>query len=337
MSAPGQSAIIRRFRSGDGAAIARAWTEAAPMDGITYARFRDLILLDRNFNAAGLLVAEIGGEIVGSAYGVRRRVAHDADDLESTSGWVPYFFVAPRSQGQGIGRELISEVLDWLRAEGATTVYFSSYTPNYFLPGLDAERYPLAAKLLSAMGFTTQYESVAMDRSLNDYVMPDAIRTRIADLTRQGYVLGSPSDDDLVDLIEIAGLFNSDWSRGIREAKLNGLALERILCVRDPVGNMLGWGMHGTYEHVLERFGPFGVLPQSRGTGLGEVLLHLTLERMRALGAHSAWFLWTEEDSAAGHLYAKTGFTVTRSFAILHASLTGSTEETPLPPSKGIS
>ena len=84
---------------------------------------------------------------------------------------------------------------------------------------------------------------------------------------------------------------------------------------------MLGWAMHGTYENVLERFGPFGVLPESRGTGLGKVLLHLTLERMRALGAHSAWFLWTEETSAAGHLYLNTGFEITRTFTIMHAPI----------------
>lgn len=322
MSAAASSATIRPFRSGDGPGIARAWTAAAPMDGITYDRFRDLILLDRNFDAAGLFVAESAGEIVGSGYGVRRRVAHDADDLEPTSGWVPYLFVRPNSQRQGTGRLLLSAVLDWLQLRGATTAYFSSYTPNYFLPGLDAERYPAAAALLSSAGFSTQYESVAMDRSLNDYVMPEAIRARVDDLVGRGYTLASPSSDELVDLIDIAGRFNADWSRAIREAVLNGMSLERIIAARGPDGAILGWGMHGTYEHVLERFGPFGVLPESRGTGLGEVLLHLTLERMRALGAHSAWFLWTEAESPAGHLYAKTGFSITRTFAILHAQLT---------------
>src|SRR5690606_21747662 len=115
---------------------------------------------------------------------------------------------------------------------------------------------------------------------------------------------------------------NPDWARAIREAVVAGLDLERIITVRDPAGTMLGWAMCGAYENVLERFGPFGVVPESRGTGLGEVLLHLTLERMRALGAHSAWFRSTGEQSPAGHLYLETGFSITRTFTILHAPVT---------------
>jgi ribosomal protein S18 acetylase RimI-like enzyme len=51
-----------------------------------------------------------------------------------------------------------------------------------------------------------------------------------------------------------------------------------------------------------------------RGTGLGKVLLYLTLEAMAARGFHDAWFLWTGEATPAGHLYHRAGFTVTRTF-----------------------
>ncbi|GAA0979909.1 hypothetical protein GCM10009555_045540 [Acrocarpospora macrocephala] len=322
MTQPTCTATIRAFRPGDGPAIALAWTAAAPGDGITYNRFRDLFLLDRNFDAAGLLVAEQDGDVVGAAYGVRRLIPADGADLEPDSGWIPFFFVIPRARRQGLGSRLVRAVMEWLAGKGAKTGYFSSYTPNYFLPGLDTARYPDAARVLASLGFTTQYECVAMDLSLNEYEVPERIRQRVAALHADGWTFGSPSGDDLVDLVGIAGSrFNSDWARGIREAVLGGQPLERIITVRNPDGVMLGWAMHGTYENVVERFGPFGVLPESRGTGLGEILLHLTLERMRASGAHSAWFLWTGETSPAGRLYAKTGFTITRTFAVLHAPL----------------
>lgn len=321
MPQPPSAETLRPFAPGDGPAIAEAWTEGAPADGITYERFRDTFLLDRNFDARGLIVAEHEGAILGAAYAVRRRVAADGADLEPQSGWIPFFFVVPGARSHGLGARLVRAAMQWLAGNGATTVYFSSYTPNYFLPGLDAERYPEAARLLHSLGFVRQYESVAMDRSLTDYVFPDGIRQRAAQLRADGWRLESPSGDDLVDLIEVAAGFNPDWARGIREGVLGGQSLERIICARNPEGRMLGWAMHGTYENVVERFGPFGVVPESRGTGLGEILLHLTLQRMRSLGAHSAWFLWTEETSPAGHLYAKTGFAVTRRFVILHAPL----------------
>lgn len=317
---------VRHFQFGDGAELAEAWTRSAPQDGITARRLRDLILLDRNFDSEGLLIAEEEGVIVGAAYAVRRRVAHDGDDLEPSTGWIPFFFVVPGSRNRGLGGALISAAFDWLRSHGITEVIFSAYTPNYVLPGLDAARYPAASALLASKGFAPIERPSAMDRSLIGYEMPSEVRERIDALRSEGWYLGSPTDDDLVPLIRIAGeSFNSDWARAIREGIVAGMPLERILIAKNSEGTMLGWAMHGTYESVIERFGPFGVLPESRGTGLGKMLLHLTLERMSALGAHSAWFLWADEGSTASALYAKTGFAATRTFDILRATI-GETE-----------
>lgn len=314
---------IRGYADGDLHRLAAAWTAAAPQDGITERRLRDLVLLDRNFDERGLMIAEHDGDVVGAAYAVRRRVAHLGADTEPTTGWIPFFFVVPSARGRGLGRDLVSRALHWLRSEGVTEVYFSCYTPNYVLPGLDAARYPEASALLASLGFELHERPSAMDRSLIGYRMPDAVRERVAALREDGWFLGTASDDDLVPLIRIAGdAFNSDWARAIREGVAAGtLPLERIIIAKNPAGEVIGWAQHGTYEGVIERFGPFGVLPESRGTGLGRVILHLTLERMTALGAHSAWFLWADEGSAASKLYEQTGFGISRTFDILRASI----------------
>jgi GNAT superfamily N-acetyltransferase len=234
---------------------------------------------------------------------------------------MPFFFVHPDHRGRGLGRELVSKAMKWLAAQGCAEVFFSSYTPNYFLPGLDVQRYPAARALMEGLGFQTQYEAVAMDRSLVGYEVPADVRDRISALEADGFRFGTPTGDELTEVISVAATFNPDWARAIREAVVAGLPLDRIVVAFAPDKSVLGWAMHGAYEGVLERFGPFGVLPASRGTGLGKVLLHLTLQRMTGLGAHSAWFLWTGEQSAAGKLYLKTGFTITRKFAILRAPL----------------
>lgn len=310
--------IIRAFRAGDGPELAATWTRAAPQDPIGYPRFRDMVLLDRNFDPAGLIIAELDDRIIGAAYAVRRLIPESGDDLQPESGWMPFFFVDPDHRGQGIGRQLLQSALDWLADLGRNTIYFSSYTPNYFLPGLDADRYPAADHLLRDLDFDTQYRCVAMDASLLDYQIPDDVSALIARRRAAGYRFAPPTDDELVGLIDIAGSqFNADWARGIREAVLDGLPLERIIMAWDPAGDLLGWAMFGCYEQVIERFGPFGVLPASRGLGLGKILLQLTLEQMRAAGAHSAWFLWTGPTSAAGQLYLKSGFTITRTFTVL--------------------
>ena len=327
MSQNDPSVILRSFVVGDGRRLAEAWTEAAPQDGMTELRLRDLVLLDRNFDPNGLVVAERQGRLVGAAYAVRRQVAHHGDDLEPGTGWIPFFFVTPEARGDGLGRALVTAALEWLRGCGVREVYFSNYTPNYVLPGLDADRYPAAARLLSSLGFTVSERPSAMDRSLVGYELPADIRARVKDLRSHGWTFGTPTGDELVPLIGVAAQFSSDWARAIREGVLGGMPLERIVVARDPEGTILGWAMHGTYEAVIDRFGPFGVLPQSRGTGLGKVLLHLTLERMTAVGAHSAWFLWADEGSVASELYSRTGFRVTRTFDILRAELARPEEE----------
>jgi GNAT superfamily N-acetyltransferase len=226
--------------------------------------------------------------------------------------------------------------MSWLGERGARTALFSPYTPNYLLPGLDRERYPEADALLASLGFTRRYDAVAMDRSLNDHVVPADVQDLRRRREAEGYRFATPTDDDLPGLVQMAGeRFNPDWARGIREAVVQGLPLERVLATWGPDGTLLGWAMCGAYEDVLERFGPFGVVPESRGTGLGKILLHLTLQRMRALGAHSAWFLWTGRETPAGYLYRGADFTVTRTFTILSAPLPPGTSGTPEDPTTG--
>ncbi|ADD42433.1 GNAT family N-acetyltransferase [Stackebrandtia nassauensis] len=316
------------FQVGRTDALVDAWTRSAPGDPITTDRFRRLVLLDANFDPEGLRLAWDGDRVIGAAYAVRRRVAMVGDDLEPGRGWIPFYFVDPDRRRHGVGKRLLTEAMDWLRSCGRTEVDFSSYTPNYILPGLDADRYPAAKSLMDSLGFRTLYQASAMTLPIGEHLVPDKVRARVTELRTQGYSFSSPSPDELVPLIELANdHFNADWGRVIRETAAAGLPPDRILVARDPGGEIIGWGMCTAYEGIVDRFGPFGVVDRLRGLGLGEALLHLCLERMRALGGQNAWFLWTGEQTPAGHLYRKTGFTVTRRFHIMRAQLTDHKEQ----------
>ncbi|BDM73155.1 GNAT family acetyltransferase [Streptomyces nigrescens] len=309
---------LRSFRRGDGPAVVAAWCRSAPKDPITTARFRTLILLDPNFAPEGLRVADLGGQVVGAAYAVRRRTPLAGTDLEPQDGWILFFFVDPRHRGTGLGRRLLRDALDWLRGHGRTRVGFAPYTPHYVLPGLDRAAYPEAARLMADLGFRLRCEAAAMHRNLVGHRMPDTVRRHQHDLVARGFRFGTPEDDDLVELLPLAAdEFTPDWALAIRQCLAGGAPLDRIVVAHAPDGRLAGWAVHGAYEGMTERFGPFGVRKELRGAGLGKVLLHLALERMRALGAHRAWFLWTGEHSPAGHLYRANGFTTTRTFSVL--------------------
>lgn len=313
--------IYRSYEAGDERQIVELWNETAVKDLVTSKRFRNLVLLDPNFDTQGMRLAWQGNKLVGCVYAVRRQLPMIGTELEPDHGWIPFFFVAPGHEKQGIGSRLLAEAEQFLRGHGRKKVFFASYAPNYIVPGIDEENYPKGASFLRKNGYTVQYSAVAMDRSLVDYHFPQEVKALKQKRIDEGYTFQEATDADLVELIDFAThVFNPDWGRAIREGILQGLSMEQILIARDK-GTLVGFCLHGGYEGIRERFGPFGVHPDQQGKGLGKILLHDCLSLMRGQALHGAWFLWTGEQSSAGHLYKKVGFEITRRFNVMMKSI----------------
>ncbi|MCA2219614.1 GNAT family N-acetyltransferase [Nonomuraea aurantiaca] len=307
---------VRAFASGDEISLIDAWNQSMPGDPTTSGWFRDCVLLDPNFDPEGLRVAVIDGRVAGCAYAVRRLTPlAPGTDLEPETGWIPFFFVAPEHRGAGLGRRLLGEAVAFLEAQGRTRIDFSSYTPNYVLPGADAALYPDGFRLLGGLGFETLYSPVAMDRTLVGYVTPAEVHALRAKRESEGYAFRSPREGELPELIRFAAdVFNPDWGEAIRQHR----DTKRMMIAKKA--EIVGFALYGAYRGIPERFGPFGVDPGERGTGLGKILLHLTMTMMRAEALHSSWFLWTGEAGPAGHLYTRAGYEVTRRFHVMRRS-----------------
>lgn len=311
----------RCYSPGDEDQIVKVWNDTLAIDPITTVRFRNLVLLDGNFDPEGLRLAFHKDRLVGCFYAVRRLMPMSGSDLEPDNGWIPFFFVHKDYQRQGIGENLLNQALHFLRKHDRKNVFFASYAPNYILPGIDAEAYPAGWGFLQKMGFEKLYSPVAMDRDLVGYVIPEDVQELIKQREAEGYTFNTAQDSDLVELVKFANeVFNPDWGRAIREGVVAGLPLDWIFVARDQ-GKLVGFCLHGAYEGIPERFGPFGVDPDQRGKGLGKILLNICLAAMRAEGLHGAWFLWTGETSPAGYLYTKTGFVINRHFHVCRKSL----------------
>ncbi|GAA3409017.1 GNAT family N-acetyltransferase [Paenibacillus hodogayensis] len=314
--------VYRHYESGDERAIVELWNESLHHDPVTPLRFRNMVLLDANFDPQGLRLAFEDDRLVGFVYSLRRVLPMHGTELEPDNGWITAFGVAPDRRRQGIGSRLLEEAFAFLRDEGRTQVFFSSYAPNYFVPGVDEESYPEGYAFLLKHGFNRQYSPVAMDYSLVRYSVPEDVKALKRERENEGYVFTLAEDRDLVEVIRFAtDAFNPDWGRAMREGLLRGLPLTAIHIARDGQGKLVGFCMHGGYEGIRERFGPFGVDPSQQGKGLGKILLHDCLANMRAQGLHGAWFLWTGETTTAGHLYKKLGFAITRRFHVCKKTL----------------
>ncbi|OCA85877.1 acetyltransferase [Bacillus sp. FJAT-27225] len=311
----------RYYQPDDEQKIVNLWNKSLPLDPITPIRFRNLVLLDANFDPKGLRLAITEDKVIGCVYAVRRLLPMFGTELEPENGWIPFFFVDQDFHGTGVGKRLMEDAIDFLAAEGRKNVFFASYAPNYILPGIDEAAYPEGYAFLLSNGFEKQYSPVAMDRSLVGYAPPEGVIELKNRREQEGYSFTIAQDKDLYEVIQFANNeFNPDWGRAIREGLLQGLPINQILVARNR-GKLVGFCIHGGYEGIPDRFGPFGVDPDEQGKGLGKILLHECLKNMRSLGLHCAWFLWTGEKSAAGHLYKNTGFEITRRFHVMKKSI----------------
>lgn len=211
---------------------------------------------------------------------------------------------------------LIEKQIESFNAGGVKKVHFSSFTPEYFLPGADRNNYPRLYEFLSKHGFKTDYEAIAMSLNLEEYE-PPVIKTTAAFSVD---FINESLKPKLLDFI--SRNFSSDW---FHRAKVVGEKGDgEQICIAHRKGDILGYSMFSGSEgkHWYapgERFGPFGVSEESRGMGVGTVLLSRTLASMKGRAIKTAFFLWTDEKAA--RLYSRFGFREKRRFSIMSLEL----------------
>lgn len=315
---------IGSYRNGDEADILRIWREAMPADAVDEATFAEKVLADANYEREGMLVARRGGEAVGFALAVVRRVPlGPGEGLDPESGWITAFATRPSAQRSGVASRLFEAAEAFVRARGRHRVEVSPYAPTYFWPGVDKDRHPEAIAFLEARGYGRVYDAVAMDRNLVGFSTPPDVLALEATLRAEGYDFTVLSPRYVRSLIEFnERVFHADWARACRDAVARRRDWDRtLICVKDD--EVLGFAQIGAYDHVPDRFGPFGVDESLRGKGIGKVLLYRSMAALVEKGYHDTWFLWTGERTPAGFLYRRAGFTTTRTFVIYARDLEG--------------
>ena len=319
---------IRSYDFGQETEIISLWNSCLAKYPINLEVFERKVLLDPNFEAEGLLLAEDKGELLGFSYNIVREYPFLKDEVEQDKdrGWIVAFGLAPEAQHSEVGDSLIEASLEYHKRKGKNAVLYSPYVPNYFFPGIDADSYPHEYDALMRNGFkeVKGAEGLAMDANLwPDFEHPSDIVEREERLRGDGVAIEILTTEYLYPLMKfLKEHLHGDWYRHARELLLHNRKEQLIIAVKEHevVGYCQFWDGEG-YDWYMpgSHFGPFGVREDMRGKGTGTVLLHRCLEAMKENGIHNAFLLWTGEEARS--LYERFGFRVTRVFKVMKKNL----------------
>lgn len=304
--------------------LIRCWNASLPLDGITRDILERKVLLDLSYEKESLHIAIADEEVIGfiTSYVLLKPI--EKTGYREDTGFITAFGVLPEHRGKGIGRKLLDAAENFFRARNRKLVLLAPYTPNYFVPGVDKDNYADGLKFLTDNGFVEYSEALAADALISTFRLSDEVLAKEKELAEQGIIIRHYRRDDLVHFMQfqkdiMPGPWVEDARRNLLDLTVGRFSEDSIWLAihrqEDGSEKIIGFCQN---EH--EHFGPFGISDDYQGRGIGTVILARTLDQMRNNGCHSAWVLWTGHRALNG-VYARLGFKLTRTFAIMKKEL----------------
>lgn len=307
--------LIRPYMVKDLEPVVSLWNHSLKRDSISIEDFQIKVLNDENFTEEGAFVAEVDGEVVGFLLSLYRQVPITGVGMQEDTGWITIFFVHEDYRKQGIATAMFEKAESYLKEKGKKHVVVSTYVPNYFIPGVDVDAYPIAFEMLKKRGYGTVMEQFGMSVDLLDFEPIDEYYTITQALLEDGVKIQYFEREythKLLSFLETE--FPGDWAAVIRD---------RIRHRCDPHDIVIatrGDEVVGYCQVDGEHFGPFGVHSSLRGKGVGTVLIIKAMLYAKQKGIRHLWLAWT---GAVDFYSRKAGFKVIRKHAIMKKSLEG--------------
>lgn len=203
----------------------------------------------------------------------------------SGGGFIDLIVVAGGERRRGVGRSLMTGMETRLAAAGCDIVTIAGHGPHYAWPGIDIH-YTAAVCLAEDLGYRRTGCEVNMDVDIRhaplgtqpaeDRLRAQGIVVRPATLADDG-----PMQESLVPT------WRPDWIAELTAAlRTPGAGLH--VAVQDQ--RYLGFCAYGIRR--LHEVGPVGTAPESRGLGIGGVLLRRCLADLRDRGLDGAELVW---------------------------------------------
>lgn len=283
------------------------WNQTLGFDPITSPSFIKNHLGDPNFDPNLFLIAHDELTLIGFVYAILKK-SSDRNDI----AWIQCLCVDAKHRRQGVASRLMEGLLSELDARNVRRIVAGKYSPTYLFPGVDEAHYPDALPFFQKFGFVSTGESFGMWMNLVPYVYPASVQATKSRLQASGYAFTNYKQEyasRLIHLLETQ--FKPSWAGTIRKLIENGNA-DRTILIAIFNDDVVGFTSRSGIDGDLDRFGPFGIHPEHRNQGLGEVLFHETMLYMRDHGSTHVFFKST--DAKACRFYQRQGMVVDRVF-----------------------
>ncbi len=295
---------IRAYRENDWRILLRLYNECYPADQVSEKFFLEHLILEPNFDAEGVFIAEENGIATGAATAqiITRNLSPWSDQVSKSRGkgfMMPLIFFS-----REVGKALIAEAEHYFAAHGITRIKAAAAGAYLFPDGIDPDVSPLLAEVLAECGYVRTSHCFSMRCDLFKWRISEAAEQKIKKAQSAGI---AAKVCELADLPALRRFLTSgDLIARMQNVaqKLSGNELDEVIIIRSE-DEVLGFCQYNYYGEP-DRVGPFGVSREHRGQGLGQIMVAKLLETMKRRGFRHAWFASCSE--ANSHFYGKNGF-----------------------------
>lgn len=298
--------------------------------------------------------AKRDGRLIGWIHGTAKQTFLPGENAGNTPAYLTTVLVQKDYRRQGVGRALLTALMDVYRAEGKKTLVCSGDNPVHLswlipgTPGHDHNNAPgveeggLGFAFLSHLGFGCDFHEIAMYMALKDYHRPESITQKQEALLAQGIRTGRYNLSLGTEFDEMCDRVGSEYWRSVLRSELaawqenrpnddpqfwpDGIRPEgpRTLLTATVNGHIVGFtGPVARQKSGRGWFTGICTDPQYSGKGIASVLFHLLLEAFIAQGADFCT-LFTGRDNPAQRIYLRAGLRIVARFAVMSTPLAGS-------------
>jgi len=205
---------------------------------------------------------------------------------EGLRGYVKLLAVDPEHRRRGLGSTLLTALEARLQQLGAQQLRIAEGAPNYLTPGVDL-RYRAAHGFFDHHGYRHAGEACNMraDLSGRDF----DTRREEERLAARGISVRRASPADRPALLRLLEHFGGSWAQEV-QVSLGQQPARVHLALR--AGEAVAFSASESNNLGTGWFGPMGTLPETRGLGIGQVLLRRCLADLQASGADAAIIPW---------------------------------------------